>query len=193
MWASASDMGHDAATITLARSIIRSKAWGRKQQLSKVEARFKQLVASGTNPDALTAEGELQYEQGKYAAASRVLERALALDVDFEWRPQCQLWLARAYRKLGRTDRALELLESMGSQGPVEADAELATMLKVSEPEKAEQHLFTAAVNGYLNMYTHLSEMEFQREAEAVDGNAKRNHHLWAMEWARLADPKEKI
>ncbi|KAM5351472.1 hypothetical protein ACJ41O_004195 [Fusarium nematophilum] len=195
MWASASEMGYRPSTLSLSRDLVRSHAWGRKSQLRRVETRFKQLVSEGRDGDALTVEGEMLYELGKYGAAAKMLERALRLEDSsgFEWKPHCRLCLGRSYLKLGRTAEAREVLEAMEGSGSAEADVELARMLRTGEPDKAEQHLYVAAVNGHMDMFRQLSEMEFEKGASSADRESKKKHHLWAMEWSRLADPREKF
>ncbi|KAF7543336.1 hypothetical protein G7Z17_g10820 [Cylindrodendrum hubeiense] len=194
MWASAADMGHRPATLSLARQLAHSHAWGQKSQLRKVETRFKQFVSEGRDPNALTVEGEMLYELGKYDAAAKMLQRALVLDgEEFEWKSQCQLYLGKAYVKLQRPVEAREAFESISDSGSSEADTELGQLLRSSDTEKAEKHLYTAAVNGNLEMFRHLSEIAFDKQVKATDKQVMKDHQLWAMEWSRLADPKEQF
>ncbi|KAH7023543.1 hypothetical protein EDB80DRAFT_697875 [Ilyonectria destructans] len=194
MWASAADMGHRPATLSLARQLIHSHAWGQKSQLRKVETRFKQLVSEGKDPNALTIEGEMLYELGKYDAAAKILKRALLLDgEDFEWKSQCQLYLGKAYVKLQRPAEAKEVFQAIPNSGSSEADVELGQLLRSSDVEKAEQHLYAAAINGKPEMFRHLSEIAFDNQTKATDKQTMKDHQLWAMEWSRLADPKEQF
>ncbi|KPM43512.1 hypothetical protein AK830_g3071 [Neonectria ditissima] len=191
MWASAAEMGSRPATISLARQLIHSHAWGQKSQLRSVEARFKQLVSEGKDPNVLTVEGEHLYELGKYDAAANMLRRALALDEkDFEWKSQCQLHLGKAYLKLKRPAEAREVFETISESGSAEADVELGQLLRSSDTEKAEQHLYTAAINGKPEMFHHLSEIAFENMNKAADEQTRKDQQRWAMEWSRLADPK---
>lgn len=182
LWSSASEMGHRPSTLSLARQLIRSGAHGRIPQLRKVEARFKGLVSSGKDPNALTAQGELLVEQGRLDAAVAALQRALKLGGEFEWRPYCELCLGRAYWKLGKADEARTLFEKLAEQGVVEADIDLAEMLRSSDVDEARQRMYTAACNGRRDMFTRLSEMELE--------TAGKESRLKAMEWSRLADAR---
>lgn len=187
LWSTASEMGYRPSTLSLARQLVRSGAYGRVPQLRRVEARFKGLVSSGKDADALTAEGELLLEQGRLDAAAAVLTKALKLSPRFEWRPYCRLCLGRAYLKMGKVDDARGLFEKLAQEGLVEADMELAEMLRGSDADEARQRMYTAACNGRRDMFTRLSEMELELEAVGgeKDGEERR---LWAMEWSKLAD-----
>ena len=184
MWASASATGHRAATLSLARQLIRSGAYGRVPPLRSVEAHFRQLVDAARDADALTAQGELLFEQGRFDVAATSLKRALALKEEFEWRPYCLLCLAKTYHKTGRTAEAQDILSKLADEGLAEADVELVGV--VSDPTVAEQHMYNAACHGRLDMFTRLSE------AELNEGGARsgKERMLWALEWAKLAEGK---
>ncbi|EFY90189.1 hypothetical protein MAC_03704 [Metarhizium acridum CQMa 102] len=187
LWSTASEMGYRPSTLSLARQLVRSGAYGRVPQLRRVEARFKGLVSSGKDADALTAEGELLLEQGRLDAAAAALKKALKLSQGFEWRPYCQLCLARTYLQMGKFDDARGLFEELAEEGVVEADMELAEMLKGSDVDEARQRMYTAACNGRRDMFTRLSEMEL--ELETVGGEEDgAERKLWATEWSKLAD-----
>ncbi|KAM0436949.1 hypothetical protein ACHAPT_002664 [Fusarium lateritium] len=184
-------MGHQPSTISLARELIRAGAWGKAVQHRSIEPRFKQIVQEGRDRNAFTAEGERFFGLGMYDAAVKVLQRALGPeDSDFEWKHHCQLCLGRSYLKLGRTAEAKEVFEGVGSG---EAAVELAQLLRMSDPDRAEQYLYTAGINGHLETFRQLSEIEFEKEARATDNKSKKDHGCWAMEWSRLADEREKI
>lgn len=194
MWASASDMGYLPATISLAREISRGGAWGMNPQLKRVETRFKQLVSEGRDPNALTVEGELLYKLGKYDAAVTMLKRALLVGgEDFEWESSCRLQLGRAYVKLQRHVEAREAFEAVANMGSAGADADLGQLLRSSDQEKAEGYFYSAGIHGQPDMLRHLSEIAFEKIATATDEHAAKDHQLWAMEWARLADLTEKF
>ncbi|POR34054.1 Uncharacterized protein TPAR_05725 [Tolypocladium paradoxum] len=192
MWASASELGYRPSTLSLARQLIRSGAYGRMPQLRKVEARFKQLVSTGKDPDALAAEGELLFEQGRFDVAVATLQRALRADsASFEWKPYCELCLGKALLKLGRAEEARGVLEALSESGLVEADIELGKMLRASDRDKAEQHMYAAACNGRPDMFSHLSEMALEGAAAATgDGRWSEDRRRWALEWSRLADAR---
>ncbi|KAK1250897.1 hypothetical protein MKX07_005452 [Trichoderma sp. CBMAI-0711] len=201
LWASASEAGYRPSTLSLARHLARSGAYGRVPQLRRVEARFKQLVSTARDADALTVEGELQYEQGHYEAAIRALQRALqvgggtpaaaAAAASFEWKPYCELCMGKALAKLGRHDEARAILEALSDAGLVEADVELGNLLRVSDRDAAERHLFAAASKGRADMFSVLSEIALDKAAEAGQDKALRQESLrWAKEWSKLGDPR---
>lgn len=195
LWASASEAGYRPSTLSLARHLARSGAYGRVPQLRRVEARFKQLVSTARDADALTVEGELQYEQGNYEAAIRALQRALqvgdAAAAGFEWKPYCELCMGKALAKLGRHDEARALLEALSEAGLAEADVELGNLLRVSDRDAAERHLFAAASSGRADMFSVLSEIALDKAAESGDDRALREEALrWAKEWSKLGDPR---
>ncbi|KAL3964494.1 hypothetical protein ACCO45_001498 [Purpureocillium lilacinum] len=190
LWASASALGHRAATLSLARQLIRSGSFGRMPALRPVEERFRRLVdgkAAGADADALTAQGELLFEQGRFEPAVATLRRALQVGgaLGFEWRPHCELCLGKALLKLGRRDEATEVLEALAAAGLPEADVELGQMLRGTDRKGAEQHLYAAACNGRQDIFSHLSEMALEQE-----GSSPEDRRRWAMEWSRLADPR---
>ncbi|KAJ6446432.1 tetratricopeptide repeat protein [Purpureocillium lavendulum] len=188
LWASASALGHRAATLSLARQLIRSGSFGRLPPLRPVEDRFRRLVDAPAAPpdaDALTAQGELLFELGRFEAAVSTLRRALQVGAaGFEWRPHCELCLGKALLKLGRRDEATTVLEALAEAGLSEADMELGQMLRGTDRERAEQHLYAAACNGRRDLFSHLSEMALEQEGSAED------RRRWAMEWSRLADSR---
>ncbi|KAM6477903.1 hypothetical protein HDV62DRAFT_198875 [Trichoderma sp. SZMC 28011] len=192
LWASASEAGYRPSILSLARHLARSGAYGRVAQLRKVEARFKQLVSTARDPDALTVEGELQYEQGNYEAAIRALQRALQVGAaGFEWKPYCQLCMGKAFVKTSRHDEARAIFESLSEIGLIEADIELGKLLRVSDRDAAERHLFTAASNGRADMFSLLSEIALEKAAESGDDKtSKEEAQRWAKEWSKLADPR---
>ncbi|ODA79653.1 hypothetical protein RJ55_05247 [Drechmeria coniospora] len=187
MWASASELGHRPATLSLARQLIRSGAFGRMPQLRKVEARFKQMVSTGKDPDALTAEGELLFEQGSFDAAVTTLRRALRLATgSFEWKAYCRLCLGKSLLKLGKREEALKVFEALSESGFAEAHMEIGMMLRSEDRDKATRHLYAAACGGRQHLFSHLSEMAL----EEADGRSPEDSQRWAVEWSRLADPR---
>lgn len=189
LWASASEEGYRPSTLSLARQLIRSGAYGRVPQLRRVETRFKQLVSTAKDADALTAEGELLFEQANYSAAVRVLERALQVGgSSFDWEPYCRLCMGKSYVKLGRLNEAEDIFSSLAKQGVVEADIELGNLLRTGKRDSAEQHIYNAACSGKVDMFNHLSEIALQRAAEAGDEKSKKEFQQWAVEWSKLAD-----
>lgn len=190
LWSSASEMGHRPSTLSLARQLIRSGAYTRIPQLRKVEARFEELVSSGKDADALTAAGELLFEQGRFDAAVATTRRALQLSERFEWRPYCELCLGKAYVKTGKGDEARRIFDRLAEDGLVEADVELADLLKRRESGEVAQRLYAAACNGRRDMFARLSEMELDGGAMPADQRSTEERRLWAMEWLRLADTR---
>ncbi|KAL7923899.1 hypothetical protein ACQKWADRAFT_288192 [Trichoderma austrokoningii] len=192
LWASASDADYRPSILSLARHLVRSGSYGRVPQLRRVEARFKQLVSTAKDADALTVEGELQYELGNYEAAIRALRRALQVGAaDFEWKHSCQLCMGKSLVKTNQHEEARALLESLSGIGFVEADVELGKLLRVSDKDAAERHLFTAASSGRGDMFSLLSEIALEKAADSgLDTASKEESLRWAKEWSKLADPR---
>ncbi|UNI14305.1 hypothetical protein JDV02_000947 [Purpureocillium takamizusanense] len=191
LWSSASALGHRAATLSLARQLIRSGSFARMPQLRPVEERFRRLVdgaAAANDADALTAQGELLFEQGRFEPAAATLRRALQVGSagagGFEWRLHCEFCHGKALLKLGRRDEAMSILEALAAAGFAEADVELGQLLRGTDREAAEQHFYAAACNGRRDMFSHLSEMALEQEGSVED------RRRWALEWSRLADPR---
>lgn len=191
MWSSASAAGYRLSTLSLIRHIIKARAYGRGARFAKVEKRFKSLVATAKDADALTAEGELLYGQGNYEAALRVLQRALQVgkdDESFEWRAFCELCLGQVYVKLKRYQEAKDIFKSLSESGVPEADIELGQMLRPTDRETAARHLFAVACAGRPDIFAQLSEMSLEQAAETKDETAVREFRRWSDEWSRLAN-----
>lgn len=191
MWSSASAMGYRLSTLSLARHIIKANAFGRGGRFSRVEKRFKTLVATAKDPDALTAEGELLYRQGHYDAALRVLQRALQVgkdDESFEWKAYCELCLGQVYVKLRRYQEAKDIFKSLSESGVPEADIELGQMLRPTDREEAARRLFAVACAGRPDIFAQLSEMSLEQASETKDEKAVREFKKWSDEWSRLAN-----
>lgn len=191
LWASASEMGHDPSTISLARTLVLNDLYMRLRKLARVEARFQKLVAQGRDPNALTVEGQWLYKQGRFEAAAVVFQRALKLgSPGFQWKWACWLWLGRAFLKLGEAQGAREALEPLAELGLADASKELAGLLRKTDPDRAQQHIYNAACNGLPDMFAHLSEMALEeaKAAQATDRRLSDESHRWAVEWSRLAN-----
>ena len=192
LWASASELGHVASTLSASRVLIESGNWGKSSNLKKVETRFKQIVSEGKDPNALVLQGELYYQEGKFEAASRIIQIALRLgSPTFEWKALGQRCLGNALTKLQRRPEAIKALEeAVVESGFVPAMGDLGQLLRESDPERAEQLLYTATGHGDVKWFSHLSEMAIEKQLASSDDKASKEHQRWAMEWARLADPK---
>ncbi|KAI5465716.1 hypothetical protein BGZ63DRAFT_112083 [Mariannaea sp. PMI_226] len=189
MWLSASEMGSRPATISLARMIVRNDAWGKMAHFKGVEQRFRKLSAEGKDPNALTVQAELLYVLGNYNEAAKAAKRALEVGNNkFEWEPECRLFLAKSYIKLGKKVEAKEVLDSLEHLSLGEVHETLGQLLLSTDPEKAQQHIFMAGYNGRPGMYGLLSEAAIDGQASAKDAEERKEMNRWAMEWARLAD-----
>ncbi|KAM4054682.1 tetratricopeptide repeat domain-containing protein [Hirsutella rhossiliensis] len=191
MWASASELGYVPSTISLARNLIMSDLYLAIAQMGKAEARFRQLVARGKDPNALMVEGQWLFKQGRFEAAVAMLQRALkAGSSGFEWKWTCLLWLGRAFLKLGRTEKATEVFEPLAEFGYVDANVELAKLLRTTDPDRAQQHMYIAGCRGSTEMFTFLSEMALEAAlaTQATDTRSSKESRRWAVEWSRLAN-----
>ncbi|KAG7419673.1 hypothetical protein LZL87_000704 [Fusarium oxysporum] len=191
LWASASELNYNPAVVSLVSQLFASGSWRKITAFADVENRFMKLVAEAKNCNALTVYGEYLFQDGKYDQAVAMLNQALNVDDGvFEWKRKCLTCLAKSYAKLGKVHEAKKTLELLGDP---EADAELDQLLRSSDAEMTRQQLYTDAVKGKHDLYSQLAEVEFEREAKETDVELKKNHHLWGLEWSRLADPGAKF
>ena len=191
MWASASYMGLEIATVTLARELFLSGQYGVWARFSRTEKRFKEIVAKGKDPNALTVQGEMFFAQKQYSKAVQVLQQALRLNApSFQWQLICQLCLARTYAELGRMKEAKATFEELHEAGLPDATMQLGLMVRSSDLDRAHGLLYEAACKGRPSLFTHLAEIELERASNAGDAEARDEHKLWAMEWSRLADKR---
>ncbi|KAF4440411.1 hypothetical protein FACUT_3478 [Fusarium acutatum] len=187
LWASASELNYSPAVVSLASQLFASGSWRKTTAFADAENRFMKLVSEAKNCNALTVYGEYLFQDGKYDQAVAMLNQALNVDDGvFEWKRKCLVGLAKSYAKLGRAHEAKKTLELLGDP---EADAELDQLLRSSDAEMTRQQLYTDAVKGKHDLFSQLAEVEFEREAKEMDAESKKNHHLWGLEWSRLADP----
>lgn len=195
MWASASELGYVPSTLSLAQNLIMSGYYLALAQLGKAEARFQQLVARGRDPNALTVEGQWLFKQGRFEAAAVMFQRALKTGSSgFEWTLSCRLWLGRTLLKLGRTEEAAEVFKPLAEAGYNEADIELAKLLRTTDPDRAQQHMYVAGCRGSPEMFTFLSEMALEEAlaTQATNKRSSKENRRWAVEWSRLADWRSK-
>ncbi|KAJ4140896.1 hypothetical protein NW768_000103 [Fusarium equiseti] len=191
MFISASAAGYDPSTITYARLLFREGEWGKKQRFKLLEKRFMDIVAEGKDCNALAVYGEKLFMENKFAAAAPILESALSVDDGiFEWRDMCLLYLAKSYVRLGKVEEAKKTLKTLGDP---DADAEVAPMLATGGVVEKRQRLFNEGFLGREQAFRELAEIEFENEARETDKDLKKEHHLWAMEWSKLADPSTKF
>lgn len=191
LWLSASEENYNPSTVSLARDLLLQGGWGKSQLLKEFEKRFMKLVAEGKDCNALTAYGESLFNTGKYSAAAEMLKQAVSVDDGiFGWKRTCLTCLSKSYAMLGKVSEARETLKALNDP---DADAEIDQLLNTSDAEQARQQMYSAALMGRTDMYRQLAEVEFAREANETDKESKKNHHLWGMEWSRLADPSVKF
>nr|CEG04278.1 unnamed protein product [Fusarium clavum] len=191
MFVSASAAGYDPSTITYARLLFRQDEWGKKQRFRTLEKRFMDIVAQGKDCNALAVYGEKLFMDNKFAAAAPILESALSVDDGiFEWKDMCLLYLAKSYARLGKIEEAKKTLKTLGDP---DADAEVAPMLTAGGVVDKRQRLFSEGLQGREQAFRELAEIEFEKEARETDKDLKKEHHLWAMEWSKLADPNMKF
>jgi len=191
MFVSASAAGYDPSTITYARLLFRQDEWGKKRMFKPIEKRFMDIVSQGKDCNALAVYGEKLFMDNKFAAAAPILESALSVDDGiFEWRDMCLLYLAKSYARLGKVEEAKKTLKTLGDP---DADAEVAPMLTAGGVVDKRQRLFSEGLQGREQAFRELAEIEFKKEARETDKDLKKEHHLWAMEWSKLADPNMKF
>ncbi|KAF5615567.1 hypothetical protein F52700_13340 [Fusarium sp. NRRL 52700] len=191
LWASASELNYSPAVVSLASQLFASGSWRKTTAFADAENRFMKLIAEAKNCNALTVYGEYLFQERKYDQAVAMLNQALNIDDGvFEWKRKGLICLAKSCAKLGRAHEAKKTLELLGDQ---EADVELDHLLRLSDDEMIRQQLYTDAVKGKHDLFSQLAEVEFERETKEADAELKKNHHLWGLEWSRLADPGAKF
>ncbi|KAG6059247.1 hypothetical protein E4U17_006621 [Claviceps sp. LM77 group G4] len=186
LWASASAKGLRPATLSLAKFMVHSRIYGKLAGLSASEARFKRLVASGDDADAMAVEGHLLYQQKRYEAAKSVLERALEIGGHPDWRNYCELRLGMTYAKLNRENDARRILEKLADMGLPDAETPLAKLYLKRRWEGWELRTYRAANLLGPELFTHLSEEEMKKHENGEMTSEERL--LWSIEWSRLSE-----
>ncbi|KAG6030274.1 hypothetical protein E4U40_008017 [Claviceps sp. LM458 group G5] len=186
LWASASAKGLRPATLSLAKFLVHFKIYGKLAGLSASEARFKRLVASGDDADAMAVEGHLLHQQKRYEAAKAVLERALEIGGHPDWRNYCELRLGMTYVKLNRENDARRILEKLADMGLPDAEAPLAKLYLKRRWEGWELRTYRAANLMGHELFTHLSEEEMKKHEDGERTSEERL--LWSIEWSRLSE-----
>ncbi|KAG5963264.1 hypothetical protein E4U58_003620 [Claviceps cyperi] len=185
-WASASAKGLRPATLSLAKYLVHAKMYGKLAGLSASEARFKHLVASGDDADAMAVEGHLLHQQKRYEAAKTVLERALEIGGLSDWRNYCELRLGKTYAALNKDNDARRILEKLADLGFPDAEIPLAELYLKRRWEGWELRTYRAAnVMGH-KLFTQLSEEEMKKHEDGERTSEERL--LWSIEWSRLAE-----
>ncbi|KAG6087556.1 hypothetical protein E4U30_006362 [Claviceps sp. LM220 group G6] len=188
LWASASAKGLRPATLTLAKYLVHTEMYGKLVGLSASEARFKSLVASGHDADAMAVEGHLLYQQKRYEAAKTVLERALEIGGHPDWRNYCELRLGKTYTALDKDNDARRVLEKLADLGMADAEAPLAELYLKRRWEGWELRTYRAANLGKNKLFTQLSEEEMKKHEDGERTNEERL--LWSIEWSRLSEDR---
>ncbi|KAG6065765.1 hypothetical protein E4U32_006947 [Claviceps aff. humidiphila group G2b] len=186
LWASASAKGLRAATLSLAKYLVHAKMYGKLAGLSASEARFKSLVASGNDADAMAVEGHLLHQQKRYEDAKTVLERALEIGGHPDWRNYCELRLGKTYTALNKDNDARRVLEKLADLGMPDAEDPLAKLYLKRRWEGWELRTYRAANLGSNKLFTQLSEEEMKKHEDGERTNEERL--LWSIEWSRLSE-----
>lgn len=190
-WAVASFMDSSRGTLSLTKNLIMSGQYGRHAFVRNVESRFRQLVATGRDPNALALQGMLLYMNKSYESCAAHLEKLLKTHVQtFEWEQSAKLHLACAYAKLGRQEEAKRLIDMTGTSTDVslQDDVTLGKTIRPLDPDRAEKHLWRPAFFGDREALTHLGEISMERSTTGTQEASKDEHLLMALEWFRLAD-----
>ncbi|KAG5935327.1 hypothetical protein E4U60_003244 [Claviceps pazoutovae] len=185
LWASASAKGLRPATLSLAKYLAHFGMYGKVAGLNASEARFKRLVASGNDADAMAVEGHLLHQQKRYEAAKTVLERALEIG-DLNWRHYCELRLGKTYAALNKDNDARRILEKLADMGSLDAELPLAELYLKRRWEGWELRTYRAANRIAPKLFTHLSEWEMKKHEDGERTSEERL--LWSIEWSRLSE-----
>ncbi|KAG5944303.1 hypothetical protein E4U59_007365 [Claviceps monticola] len=186
LWASASAKGLRPATLSLAKSLVHFEMYGKVAGLNASEARFKRLVASGNDADAMAVEGHLLHQQKRYEAAKTVLERALKIGEHFIWRNYCELSLGKTYAALNKDNDARRILEKLADMGLPDAEPPLAELYLKRRWEGWELRTYRAANRFAPKLFTHLSEWEMNKHEDGERTSEERL--LWSIEWSKLSE-----
>lgn len=194
LWFTAGNWGYAPSTCSLIAVMARAGRYGQDAAMAPAEKRFRALVQSG-DPVAVAIEGQILYQQGKYAEAEAALRQVLRTHAGTggsaafaHWEPNARLALGMTLGRRGRTDEAVAMLRQLSDDGYIEAEPVLGRLLRGSDPEAALQHLFKAGCTGALECFEEMAAIELDRAAKTDNANDAADHRLWAEELARLAD-----
>jgi tetratricopeptide (TPR) repeat protein len=192
MWAAASELNFTPATLSLISHLMSADMYGKSPYFAPAEARFKTIVRGGRDPNALTLEAQLLWDQRQYGGATKVFERALRLgesgatgDEGFPWKPRALAGLGMAHRKLGNNEKALECCREASRLGLPDADIYIGMLS--TDASESQQHLFWAGCRNK-DHFKYLAQLAMEKSEAATDAEAKKEHLRWAAEWTNLAD-----
>ncbi|KAG6132857.1 hypothetical protein E4U22_004202 [Claviceps purpurea] len=188
LWASASAKGLRHATLSLAKYLVHFRIYGMVAGLNASEARFKRLVASGNDADAMAVEGHLLHQQKRYEAAKTVLERALEIGGHPTWRNYCELRLGTTYAALNRDNDARRILEKLADMGLPDAEPPLAELYLKRRWEGWELRTYRAANRMAPKLFAYLSEEEMKKHEDEDGERTSEERLLWSIEWSRLSE-----
>ncbi|OAA67459.1 hypothetical protein ISF_03635 [Cordyceps fumosorosea ARSEF 2679] len=192
LWFAAANWGFAPSACSFAAMLARSGQYGKDSVTAPAEQRFRALVRAG-DPVAAAIEGEILYQQGKYAEAEaallRVQRRQAAGTADLgSWEPNFRLALGRTLGRRGKADQAVAILRGLSDEGYIAADAELGRLLRGADPDAAMQYLFRPGCTGALSCFEEMAAIELDKAAKAEKPSDAADHRLWAEELTRLAD-----
>lgn len=190
MWASASGLGFQPATITLAGDLVRHGKFGQLPMMRKVESDFRRIVTQGKDANALTIEALRLYRQEKkLPQAAAMFKKALSVGgPDFSFKSRCENGLGHIAYSQGRLEEAAEYLEKAYEVDPRSAGLLLGDVYASLDPQKARQVYYRTASHGNATAWGRLADLELGMAMDAQDQPTKQEHQLWAMEFQRLGD-----
>ncbi|KAM3502041.1 hypothetical protein MY10362_005123 [Beauveria mimosiformis] len=191
LWFIAASWGFGPSACSLAAILAAYGEYGKSTATAPAERRFRALVKAG-DPVAMTIEGDRLYRQGKYGEAEAILRKVQqkhATDLG-NWEPNFRLTLGKTLARRGKTDQAVAMLRALAEDGYIEADGQLGSELRSTDPDEALQHLFKAGCTGGLRCFEEMAAIELDKAAIAKNSSDAADHRLWAGELARLADRK---
>ncbi|KAM3467531.1 hypothetical protein MY5147_001495 [Beauveria neobassiana] len=191
LWFTAASWGFGPSACSLVAILAAHGEYGKSTATAPAERRFRALVKAG-DPVAMAIEGDILYRQGKYGEAEAILRKVQqqhAADLA-NWEPNFRLALGKTLARRGKTDQAIAMLRALADDGYIEADQQLGSALRSTDPDEALQYLFKAGCTGALHCFEEMATIELDKAANAKNSSDAADHRLWAGELARLADRK---
>ncbi|KAM3454655.1 hypothetical protein MY3296_002896 [Beauveria thailandica] len=191
LWFTAASWGFGPSACSLVAIVAAYGEYGKRTAIEPVERRFRALVKAG-DPVAMAIEGDVLYRQGKYGEAEAILRKVQkkhAADLG-NWEPNFRLALGKTLARRGKTDQGVAMLRALADDGYIEADRQLGSELRSTDPDEALQHLFKAGCTGAVLCFEEMAAIKLDKAANAKTSSDAADHRLWAVELARLADRK---
>jgi tetratricopeptide (TPR) repeat protein len=188
MFASASGLGLEPATLDGTQYLLAEKLYGKLSSMSKLEGDFRRLLAQGKDPNAITLEGARLTNENRMTQSEAAFRRALKLGGEsfaYRWIAQRGLGFV-LYTRDPKSEEALRLFEEVYTTHPAQVAPWLIQMYGSTNPERTRDLFFLMALYKEPAAYEKLADYELGMAWEAPNESQKREHELWAAEFQRL-------